>query len=133
MGEWLKIFIPLAVAIIVWSLNECAKLKWEKHKRKEDRYKGFLESVSGFYVSSHDSHDAGQKEKFIKELRLAWLYCPDEVIRAGNAFLDAVTTGAGTSDDDKEQALADFELALRRDLYGKTKLTIRDFRSFRST
>ena len=130
MGEWLKIIIPLAVAIVVWSLNEYAKLKWEKHKRKEDRYKGFLESVGGFYVSSQDSR---QKERFIQELRLAWLYCPDEVIKTADAFLDAVTTGAGTTDADKEQTLADFELALRRDLYGKTKLTIRDLRSYRST
>lgn len=130
MDEWLKIVIPLAVAITVWSLNEWAKLRWEKHKRKQDRYQGFLESVSGFYVSSQD---AEQKEKFIQELRLAWLYCPDEVIKVGNAFLDAVTTGAGASDEDKEQALADFELALRRDLYGKTKLTIRDLRILRST
>ncbi len=130
MGEWLKIIIPLAVAIVVWSLNEYAKLKWEKHKQKEDRYKGFLESVSGFYVCAQDTR---QKERFIQELRLAWLYCPDEVIKTGNTFLDAVTTGAETSDADKEQALANFELALRRDLYGKTKLTIRDFRSFRST
>ena len=130
MGEWLKIFIPLAVAIVAWSLNECAKLKWEKHKQKQYRYKGFLKAMRGFYAGSQD---AAQKEEFIQELRLAWLYCPDEVIQAGNAFLDTMTTGAGISDDDKEQALANFELALRRDLYGKTKLTSQDFRIFRSS
>lgn len=129
MDEWLKIIIPLAAAIAVWSLNEWAKLRWEQLKRKQDRYQGFLESVNGFYVSSQD---ASQKEKFIQELRLAWLYCPDEVIKTGNAFLDAVTTGAKASDEDKEQALADFKLALRRDLYGKTKLTLRDLRILRS-
>ena len=91
MEDWLKIVIPLTSVIFAWWLNERSKLKWEKHIRKEDSYRGFLESIHGFYVTSQDEK---QKEKFLQELRLAWLYCPDDVIKAGNAFLGTVVTGA---------------------------------------
>ena len=130
MEDWLKIVIPLTGAIIVWWLNERSKLKWEKYKRKEDRYRGFLESIHGFYVTSQDKE---QKEQFLQELRLAWLYCPDDVVKAGNAFLGTVATGGQSSDEVKERALAEFEIALRRDLHGKTELTVKDHRNWRST
>ena len=89
MEDWLKIIplasviVPLTSAIFVWWLNERSKLKWEKHIRKEKRYRGFLESIHGFYVTSQDEEE---KEKFLQELRLAWLYCPDDVIKAGKRF-----------------------------------------------
>ena len=137
MDDWLKIFVPLAGVVVplaggilAWWLNESSKLKWEKQKRKEDSYQGFLESISGFYVSPKD---AERKERFIQELRLAWLYCPDDVIRAANAFLDTVATGAQSSHEEKERALAKFEIVLRQDLHGKTQLTVDDHRNWRST
>ena len=100
MEDWLKIVIPLTGVIFAWWLNERSKLKWEKHIRKEDRYRGFLESIHGFYVTSQDKE---QKEKFLQELRFAWLYCPDDVIKTGNVFLETVATGAQFSDEVKER------------------------------
>ena len=137
MGDWLKIFIPLvgivvplAGGIFAWWLNERSRLKWEKHMRKEDTYRALLESVDGFYVTSQQ--DKEQKGKFLQELRLAWLYCHDDVIKAGNAFLGTVATGAQSSDEEKERTLAEFVIALRRDLDGKTELTVEDHRNWRS-
>ena len=137
MNEFLKmvipqiaVLVPLVVAIVAWYLNQHGKLEWEKRLQKEDRYRAFLESISGFYI---ESQDKGKKEKFIQEMRLALLYCPDDVIRAGNAFLDTVATGKESSDGKKERALAEFALVLRRDLHGKTKLTIEDWRNWGST
>ena len=136
MDDWLKIFIPLAGIVVplaggifAWWLNEHSRLKWEKHIRKEDTYRALLESVGGFYVTSQDEE---QKEKFLQELRLAWLYCHDDVIKAGNAFLGTVATGAQFSDEEKERTLAEFVIALRRDLDGKTELTVEDHRNWRS-
>ena len=137
MDGWLRILItlllgavvPLAGGIIAWYLNERSKLTWEKHIRKEDRYRGFFESIRRFYVMPQNKE---QKKKFVHELRLAWLYCPDDVIKAGNAFLDTVAAGTRFSDEEKERALAEFEIALRRDLHGKTELTVEDHRNWRS-
>ena len=126
----LAVVVPLVGAVAVWCLNECAKRRWEKYKRKEERYTNLLESLCGFYVSSQNSE---QKNKFIQELRLAWLYCPDKVIRAGNAFLATVETNASSSDAEKERALAEFVLALRRNLNCKTRLTVDEHRNWKST
>ena len=60
MEDWLKIVIPLIGligAITAWCLNEYSKLKWEKYIRKEDRYRGFLKSIHGFYVASQDKEE----------------------------------------------------------------------------
>ena len=129
-GPLLTVIVPLVGAIVVWCLNELAKRRWERYKRKEERYVSLLKSLRGFYVSSED---AKQKERFLEELRLAWLYCPDKVITAGNAFLATVATGAKCSDQEKESTLAGFVIALREDLNSSTKLTIDDHRNWRST
>ena len=94
-------------------------------KQKERRYRAFLESIRGFYASSQSTNE---KERFLLELRLAWLYCPDDVIKAGYAFLDTVSVGANCSDQEKERALARFELSLRKDIHRKTKFTEKDHR-----
>ncbi len=136
MDEWLKIGIPLASivvplagGIIAWGLNERSKRKWKRYLRKEDRYRGLLKSISGFYASSQDQK---KKEKFLQELSLAWLYCPDNVIKAGNAFLVTVDTETVSSDEEKERALAELCLSLRKDLRGNTELTVKDHRIWRS-
>ena len=137
MNEWLNfvillagVVVPLAVGVLVWWLNERSKLKWEKQIRKEDRYRGFLESIQGFYITSQNKE---QKDKILQELRLAWLYCPDDVIKAGNAFLETVATDVQNSNEEKERTLAEFVIACRRDLHGETELTVEDYRIWRST
>lgn len=130
IGPLLTVIIPLVGAIAVWCLNELAKRRWERYKRKEERYVSLLNSLRGFYVSPQD---AKQKERFLEEFRLAWLYCPDKVIKAGNAFLATLAIGAKCSDQEKESALAGFVLALRNDLNSSTKLKVDDHRNWQST
>ena len=144
MNEWINfvipvagVVVPLAVGILLWWLNERSKLNWEKHIRKEDRYRGFLESIHGFYITSQNeeitSQNKERKDKFLQDLKLAWLYCPDDVIKAGNAFLETVATGTRYSNEEKERTLAEFVIACRRDLHGETELTVEDHRIWRST
>lgn len=111
-------------------MNEWAKRRWENYKRKEERYLVLLKSLRGFYVGSQN---AAEKERFTEQIRLAWLYCPDEVIRAGYAFLATVSDTATSSDQEKERALAEFVISLRRDLKPCTDLTANDYRNFKST
>ena len=63
------------------------------------------------------------------------LYCPDEVIRLGNRFLDTVKKKeVESTDEQKETALAKLVLELRRDMIGKVKtcLKVADFKTWRS-
>ena len=123
------VLVPILAAIVAWCLNERSKLKWERYKRKEERYLGFLQSIRGFYEGSEDEQ---LKEKFINDLRLAWLYCPDKIVRMGNAFLATVDSGSESTDQDKQSKLEEFELELRRDLLGNTTLTVEDRKNWRS-
>ena len=123
------VLVPVLAAIVAWWLNERSKMKWERYKRKEERYMGFLESIRGFYAGSQNER---LKEKFINDLRLAWLYCPDKIVRAGNAFLATVDSASESTDQDKQSKLAEFELELRRDLRGSTTLTVEDRKNWRS-
>ena len=119
---------PVVGGLIMWILNQRAKLDWEKHIRKEERYLGFLDSLTGFYVGSESSK---KKTEFIHHWRLAWLYCPDNVIRLGNSFLETVMVKKEkSSDEEKEAALAAFVLEVRRDLVGKTCLNDADHKGW---
>ena len=123
---------PFLAGLLMWILNQHAKWKWERHIRKEERYVGFLDSIAGFYVGSST---AEEKTKFIHQLRLAWLYCPDDVIRLGNRFLDTVKVKDEKSTDaEKETALGNLLLELRREMVGKTKTNLKaaDYKHWKS-
>ena len=66
------------------------------------------------------------------------MYCPDEVIYKAYGFIDSVHTDKQSSDEEKERALGELILAIRKDLIGnkvlsKTALTPGDFRVLTST
>jgi hypothetical protein len=67
------------------------------------------------------------------QLRLAWLYCSDEVIQAAYAFLDTVKSGSTSTPQENEASLGRLMVAIRADqlspkLIRKSKLGPRDFR-----
>jgi len=129
--DFWKIAVPALAAIIAWFFNERTKLVWEQYKRKEENYKELLRCIRGFYVSSQD---AEVKAQYVHQSNVLWLYAPDHVVQANNAFLDKVQTGA----PDKELAFGEVVLLARKDLLSReivrdTKLTANDFRHFTST
>jgi hypothetical protein len=73
-----------------------------------------LESLPGFYDRVPQAPRL--RGEFLDELRQCWLYCPDEVIHKGYAFLKTVHTDQVQSDEVKQKALGDFVAAIRRDL-----------------
>ena len=135
MDDFLKLWAvlgPLLVGVVMWLLNQRTKWKWEQHVRKEYRYRGLLGSLTGFYVGSES---ADKTDEFIREWRLAWLYCPDNVIYLGNNFLNTMTVKEGEStDEEKKTALRNLMLELRRDMIGKkrTCLKAEDYMAWRS-
>jgi hypothetical protein len=134
LGFW-TISAPAFLAIIVWYLNERAKLKWEEYIRKEERYKELLRTLKGFYVKTHDTE---LKEEFIHQVNLCWLYTPDEVIQKAYAFLDKVRVGANSKDKDKEDAAGALVASIRKDLLSRkmvneTKFQASDYKHLKST
>ena len=87
MDDFLKLWAfmgPALTAMIAWGLNRHATLQWERHARKEDRYKALLNLLTGFYAPT-DADDAqaraDQKKQFLQDWRLAWFDCPDGSVR----------------------------------------------------
>src|SRR6266487_6604709 len=127
-ADFLKFFLPLAGAVIAWFVNEKRKRAWEEYQRKEPRYQELLRTVKGFYVAAHDEE---KKSEFVEQLKVCWLYCPDEVIKKAYAFLDAINSAQKTLEE-KELSLGEFVVAIRRDLLSrkitrKTELTSQDY------
>ena len=125
--------VPLAIAatvtgiFAVFELSEAerSRLEWDQHTRKAEIYEGILESVDGFYENAQDQRR--KKEEVLRALRLCELHCPDEVVKAGNAFLKTVAVGARASEEERQRTLAEFRLGLRRDLRPATDLSLGDF------
>ena len=137
--DFLKFFIPLLVAVIVWFANEWRKRGWEEYQRKEDRYQELIKSLRGFYLATLSPEESkAHKNHFLDQLNLCWMYCPDEVIQKAYAFIDSVHTERLSSDEAKENALGELILAIRKDLISRkvlsnTSLKPEDFRILTST
>jgi hypothetical protein len=139
--DFLKLFLPLIGGIIAWFANESRKRVWEEYKRKEEKYLSLIRAIKGFYISSLEPEEAKiLKQHFINQLETCWLYCPDNVIKKGYEFLATVHTDAKNNETEKEQALGDFILAIRKDLFGRrfiffkrTSLLPMDFKVLKPT
>ena len=66
------------------------------------------------------------------------MYCPDEVINKGYNFLSTVHNDKKFTDKEREEALGEFMLAIRKDLIKrepleKTNLEAKDFKHLKAT
>lgn len=138
----LNIIIPVIGAVIVfvsglvtWYLNERSKRIYEEYTRKEEKYSVLIGSLRGFYV---DSFNKELRTEFLNQLNLCWMYCPDVVIHKAYNFLLMVQTDQKHSNEEKEKAVGELMLAIRKDLIrrkplGKTNLKPEYFRHLRAT
>jgi len=129
--EFWKFALPLLGAVAAWFLNEWRKRLWEQYQRKEASYKELVRCLRGFYIGINDSEKL--KGEFLDQLNICWLYCPDDVIKKGYAFLDTVHAQQVSDDRTKEETMGDFVSSIRNDLLSrklirKTNLTARDFK-----
>ena len=114
--DFIKFFLPLAGAVIAWFLNERRKRVWEEYKSKEQRYTNLILALKGFY---RDTENNKLKQAFIDEFYLCWLYCPDDVIKKGYSFFEAVTPGNNRPEEEKQLAIGEFVASVRRDLLSR--------------
>jgi len=129
------IVITLVTGFVTLFLNEHSKRIEEEYKRKEERYVELIKTLRGFYA---DSFDQALRESFLQQLNLCWLYCPDEVIQKAYKFLALVPTDQKQLDAEKEKAVGEFVLAIRKDLLHRkpvrrTTLQPEDFKHLKAT
>ena len=109
-------------AVFSWSLNLREKRRMDAYTRKEQVYKDIIVNLQALYKVNNPI----EKQRFIDQKRIAWIYCPDEVVRQLNACLDAVTPTDSPSSP-QQAALGKAVVAMRKDLLDTT-LTHQDFR-----
>src|SRR5262245_9933427 len=110
------IAITLITGFVSWLLNEHSKRLQEEYKQKEERYVELVKALRGFYA---DSSDQALRESFLQQLNLCWLYCPDEVIQKAYTFLQMAQPDQKQADAEKEKAIGEFVLAIRKDLLSR--------------
>jgi Pyruvate/2-oxoacid:ferredoxin oxidoreductase delta subunit len=116
---FMKLFLPLMGGVVAWYFNERRKRSWEEYIRKEENYKSLIYTSRAFYVGSQDKT---MKEKFLDQVNMCWLYCPDDVIRKAYKFLSSVETGTKSTSAERQNALGELIVAIRYDLQ-KRKIT----------
>lgn len=129
--DFWKFAVPLFGAILAWFANEWRKRLTDQYQRKEANYKELIKSLRGFYVGAANAQEL--KAEFLNQLNIAWLYCPDDVIKKGYAFLDTVHAKQIRTDAEKEAAMGAFVAAVRMDLLSRklvqrTSLKAADFK-----
>ena len=132
--ETINLLIPVIGAVLTffvgfgtWYLNEHSKRTLDEYKRKEEKYLELIRSLTGFY--EHSSSEDLITE-FLDQLKLCWMYCPDEVIHKAYNFL---TVGG----EERKKATGELMLAIRKDLFSrkplkKTSLKAEDFQHLRA-
>ncbi len=129
--DFWKFTIPLLGTIVAWFTNEWRKRIADQYLRKEVNYKELLKSLRGFYIGAANAQEL--KAEFLNQLNVAWLYCPDDVIQKGYAFLYTMHAQQIHTDEKKEAAMGAFVAAIRRDILSrklvkKTTLEAADFK-----
>jgi|TARA_R110000851_G_scaffold210472_1_gene362873 hypothetical protein len=128
--DFWKFAVPLLVAVVAWFANEWQKRLSNQHLRKEESYRQLLESLKGFYIGATNAGEL--RAEFLNQMNIAWLYCPDDIIKKGYIFLDTVHTKQTRTDEAKEKAMGAFVAAIRQDiltrkLVYKSSLSSNDF------
>lgn len=130
MDSGIAIIIAAIIAVFGYVVKGKIDIQVRERQQREDRYRGMLTAIQGFYVSSQNRE---LRQKFVDELYQAYLYAPDDVMRAANNFLDTVKTKPEPStEEEKKSALANLVLEMRRDMR-KTKLAASEFESWGPT
>ena len=117
-------------------------LSWysqERIRRKMERYEKLTEYLSSFYEPSGCNPESSDEEKkinkkeiylnrqeFMKQYRLAFMYCPDEVIEKLNFFIDYLQTDP----IEAKKSVGELIIAIRNDIYNNSRLKIPSIKIF---
>lgn len=119
----LKSLVPVFTLIIGSALTYMYGVKTKKNeaalKHKEEQYAKLLVKLQGFVGNTANSKT---KLEFFEEQYKAWLYSSDEVIEAINHMVSLVRIGSNPDPLEGRKAVGNIVVAMRKDLYGKTKL-----------
>lgn len=121
----LNSLIPVITLVIGSALTYVYGVKSKQSeaalRNKEEQYAKLLVKLQGFVGQTANAHT---KKEFFEEQYKSWLYSSDEVIEAINSMVALVKENRGEDPDPEEgrKAIGNIVVAMRKDLYGKSKL-----------
>jgi hypothetical protein len=123
----LLIVLPILSCFLTYIFSTRKEKLDTVRKFKEEKYTNLILLLQSF-VYSTVSRDG--KKKFFEENYKSWLYCSDNVTRAINDFVDFISGKPGLINDTEKghELIGKIILEMRKDLLGKTKLNISDFK-----
>ncbi|HWM31014.1 MAG TPA: hypothetical protein VNO69_04865 [Methyloceanibacter sp.] len=119
-------FWGLVLAALIGSFAWVYQKAWDRQQARIASYQQIVDMLPGFTVRHLD---ADKIDAALNEVRRLWLFAPDDVVRAGNAFLATIRDDQSSTDEVRERVLADFVLAMRRDASFTSSLWPRFFRT----
>lgn len=129
----IEVWGPLAVAITT-AVAGIAAYAWNK---RIDRRHALIELRRGIYrdfilsiadVSESNNGD-GEVKAYRRRLAELHLVGSDEVIRACEAFTSLYRGAANVGSSERAKRFAQLEMAMRRDCFEKTQVTVEELRS----
>ena len=115
--EFWTISVPVASAILVWTLNEVGKRKAYNREKKQECYSEMLCSISGLLEGGHNPQKAAV---FVDNLNKLWLYAPDNVVRDVNNYAQSMIDNV--SEDIRKEKRQKLILSMRNDVLNRTEL-----------
>jgi hypothetical protein len=133
-NDWLPLILfvfAAALSLITWGLTEWARRSTKRHLRKTERYVELIDLIENLMENKEKKPgDPDLRIKFIHQINLCWLHCPDDVIRKTTDLVSKFNND-GISLEKKEEALSELMITLRKDVLKKTKLNNADYEKLR--
>jgi hypothetical protein len=125
----INLFTVFGVAYLSYRFGIKSKRSESALKHKEEQYSKLLVKLQGFVGQTANTQ---AKIEFFEELYRSWLYSSDEVIEAIKRMVDLLIENKGRTPEPSigRKVIGDIVVAMRKDLFGKTKL---DHEAFRYT
>jgi hypothetical protein len=117
MGGFWGLAIATAIGAVAWIYQRA----WDRQQYRIERYQAFLDRLPGF---TQGGVDPDQIDEALKEIRRLYLFAPNDVARAANAFIEAVEKG-----ESKRRTLGKLIIAMRRDASFQAALFPRFYRN----
>jgi hypothetical protein len=114
-------FLGLIITGLIGAAAWLYQKAWERQQQRVARYQEIIDRTLAFTLGGLDP---GKVDETLSELRRLWLFAPDNVVRAANAFLAATSAGEGTPERlaAANNAFKVLMLAMRKDASFKAAL-----------
>jgi len=108
MSAFWALTASAAIGATAWLYQKA----WERHERRSKQYEEIIDLLPAFTAENWDHR---QVDKAIKIQRRLWLIGPDKVVRAFNKLLAMMQGDVKSTDEERDRALGDLVIEMRRD------------------